>query len=204
MDSTPKVSLRKQESHSAETVVLYGKEYIKAPDGELYPLQDDSARATESFSQQNPFQSFKVQLQPDEPEQVSAAEFAEPKSFPEVEVVQPQIDPNVKYCRFCGGKVHEQAVVCTHCGRQIEELRQTQNVVNTNVTITSATPTGKRCNKWIALVLCFFFGWWGVHRFYEGKIVTGILWLLTLGMFGIGSFVDFWLILFKQNPYYVK
>ena len=202
MDSTPRVSLRKNEDQ--QTVRLYGKEYIKGQDGELYPVEDVSSKATDSFSQQNAFQSFKIQLQPEEEKQDRAAEFAEPKSFPEVEVVQTQDDTNVKFCRYCGGKIHSQAVVCTHCGRQVEELRRT-NVVNTNVTITpTMAPMGKRCNKWLSLLLCFFLGFWGVHRFYEGKIGTGILWLLTVGMFGIGWFVDFWLILVKQNPYYVK
>lgn len=53
-------------------------------------------------------------------------------------------------------------------------------------------------NKWIALLLCFFFGGLGVHRFYEGKIGTGILYLLTLGLFGFGVFIDFFKILFRK------
>ncbi len=53
-------------------------------------------------------------------------------------------------------------------------------------------------NKWVALLLCFFFGAFGVHRFYEGKIGTGILYLLTLGVFGLGVLIDFFKILFRK------
>lgn len=39
----------------------------------------------------------------------------------------------------------------------------------------------------IALLLCIFFGMFGIHRFYVGKIGTGILMLITLG--GLGFWV---------------
>jgi len=46
-----------------------------------------------------------------------------------------------------------------------------------------------------AFLLCFFFGFFGVHRFYVGKFFTGILMILTLGGLGIWVLVDFIIII---------
>jgi len=42
----------------------------------------------------------------------------------------------------------------------------------------------------VAALLCFFLGMIGVHRFYVGKVGTGILMIFTLGGFGIWALVD--------------
>ena len=49
-----------------------------------------------------------------------------------------------------------------------------------------------RINYSVAWILLTFLGLFGVHRMYLGKWVTGILYLLTLGLLGIGYLYDYW------------
>lgn len=42
----------------------------------------------------------------------------------------------------------------------------------------------------VAWVLLVFLGFFGVHRFYMGKIITGVIYLLSGGLFGIGYIYD--------------
>jgi len=57
-------------------------------------------------------------------------------------------------------------------------------------------------SKWVSFFLCLFFGYLGIHKFYEGRILLGIVYLFTGGIFGIGILVDLIILLFKPNPYY--
>ena len=106
------------------------------------------------------------------------------------------------------------AVLCTSCGRQVEEIRQanaaqpqivinnTNDNVNTNTNIIGAMGARAK-NKWTAFLLCLFLGYLGAHKFYEGKAGMGILYIFTFGLFGIGWFIDCIVLLTKPNPYYV-
>ncbi|MGZ7064930.1 MAG: TM2 domain-containing protein [Candidatus Aminicenantales bacterium] len=49
-----------------------------------------------------------------------------------------------------------------------------------------------------ALFLCIWLGMFGAHRFYAGKMGTGIVWFLTFGCFFIGYILDLILILTGQ------
>lgn len=76
-------------------------------------------------------------------------------------------------------------------------VQVTQQVVVHNTT------NGREKNKWIAFLLCLFLGGIGAHKFYEGRVGQGILYLLTVGLFGIGWLIDTIILLCKPNPYYV-
>ena len=57
-------------------------------------------------------------------------------------------------------------------------------------------------SKWISFFLCLFLGYLGIHKFYEGRILLGILYLCTGGLAGIGVVFDLIVLFFKPNPYY--
>ena len=65
---------------------------------------------------------------------------------------------------------------------------------------TENLPTRQKSqNKWlIVLLLCFFLGVLGIHRFYVGKTATGVAQLITLGGCGIWVLIDFIMILLNK------
>lgn len=119
--------------------------------------------------------------------------------------------PGKKFCQHCGQVIDEDCVVCPKCGKQVGQLKQEQpqiiinnsnNNTNANTNI-NGFPYGRMKNKWAAFFLCLFLGFFGAHKFYEGKVGVGILYLFTLGIFGIGWVIDIFILLFKPNPYFV-
>lgn len=128
----------------------------------------------------------------------------------------------VAKCPGCGADVPPGAAFCTGCGmtlpkapqeakipaasapaQPVQQPQQPTIVINNTNTNTNknVSPRGVDVmtspkSRWLALALCFFLGEFGVHRFYVGKIGTGILYLFTFGLFGFGWLIDFFSILF--------
>ena len=104
------------------------------------------------------------------------------------------------YCRNCGKEVAEQAVVCVSCGvppkigknfcRNCGEgcVPGAEICAKCGVKLADAESAGR---DWLTtLLLCIFVGGLGVHRFYTGHTVIGIIQLLTLGGCGIWTIID--------------
>lgn len=125
-------------------------------------------------------------------------------------------------CENCGAhdfKEQEDAYVCAYCDtyylkssgartsepKPYEEPKEVHfgEVVDRQPDPAPAKQNKRKKNKWISLILCVLFGVYGFHKFYEGKIFMGLLYLFTQGLFGIGWIVDIILILLKPNSYYV-
>lgn len=133
------------------------------------------------------------------------------KACPECgKVFQPA---KTKFCQHCGKPIDKECVICPVCGKQVAEIKAEQPSIvinntnqntNRNINKNIRVGSGRPKNKWVAFFLCLFLGFLGAHRFYEGRIGTGLIWLCTFGLFGIGWFLDLLALLFKPNPYYVR
>lgn len=118
-----------------------------------------------------------------------------------------------KFCKHCGSIIDKDCIVCPVCGKQVEELRTNAaaqpNIIinnenkNVNTNMNVMYGRGKPRSKWTALLLCLFLGFVGAHKFYDGKVGMGILYLCTMGLFGVGVVIDLIGILLRPNPYYV-
>ena len=82
-------------------------------------------------------------------------------------------------CVICGAPL--EGSVCSYCGTPVPGSRKTaensrfeQRARRTEPKRASEKTVASSRNKWVALVLCLTVGWLGIHRFYVGKIGTGI------------------------------
>lgn len=90
------------------------------------------------------------------------------------------------FCTQCGASIKSGTAFCTACGAKV------------NVDSSQAAVKSPKSGP-VAFLLCLFLGMFGIHRFYVGKIGTGILMLITGGAFGIWILVD--LILIVNNKF---
>jgi len=71
------------------------------------------------------------------------------------------------FCRGCGKEIHDSAPVCPHCGAP-----------QTTAAPSSSTQPQSLKSQTVAGLLCAFLGGFGGHKFYLGRIVPGVLYLI--------------------------
>ena len=81
----------------------------------------------------------------------------------------------MKYCRECGNEIMDKAVICPKCGCG------TGYNEHKGINLDVKEVDGKKVySKVVALLLWFFLGWFGAHRFYVGDIEKGALYVICL------------------------
>jgi hypothetical protein len=112
------------------------------------------------------------------------------------------------YCRNCGNEVSDKAIMCVACGTppkagdkfcyncRAESPPNAAICMKCGVSLSDRNPVKGEGKDWLTtLLLCFFLGFLGVHRFYTGHTAIGVVQLLTLGGCGIWVLIDFILII---------
>ena len=80
------------------------------------------------------------------------------------------------FCQACGAATNALAEICTKCGARLGKPETVE-----------VSPKSRLATT----LLAWFLGEFGAHRFYLGKIGTGIVMFFTLGGLGIWAFIDF-------------
>ena len=87
------------------------------------------------------------------------------------------------YCQKCGKEISNEASFCPGCGHPVRSTAMAPGF--------RSDKTVSPSSRLAALLLCLFVGVFGVHRFYVGKIGTGVAMIFTLGGLGIWTLIDF-------------
>ena len=151
----------------------------------------------------------------------------------DIDIEEDSPSKSMQECPFCAEEISHKAKKCKHCGetidmtmRKIQELETRTSKESPTVFMnaggggssssSSSSSSGNRrrrsvefeCDKsrTAALLLCFFLGGLGIHKFYLGSTGGGVLYLLLCwtGIPSCLAFIEFFILLFTSNQSFAK
>ena len=96
----------------------------------------------------------------------------------------------MEFCQRCGAEISPNASFCVACGAPVVRHFAAPAPAPARPPVMSVQGQPKGRSFIVALVLCFSLGIFGVHRFYTGNVLSGIVQLLTCGGMGIWVLID--------------
>lgn len=99
-----------------------------------------------------------------------------------------KVESNIYKCMYCGAK--EEIIKTPEVKQVVKEKINSDKNEFSELTAELQTKRKVFLKKFIALILCMFAGTMGLHKFYEGKIGMGFLYLFSFALCGIGWIVD--------------
>ena len=104
-------------------------------------------------------------------------------------------------CKSCGSpeyeKIDKHTYQCVYCGNREEIIQKTVEKIIIKEVMSEEDRMSNIAKKkeafisaLINLIIVVGLGMFGVHKFLKGKILLGIIYICSYGLFGIGLFID--------------
>ncbi len=108
----------------------------------------------------------------------------------------------MRKCEYCGSYIPDDSYACSGCGAKSAPVKQELEneksgveqlggeISNFGRAVNKKLSDKKVMNALLLFIVTIAFGFLGIHRFMQRKIITGIIWMCSGGLFFVGYAVD--------------